>query len=139
MWDPGIISGCQGLWQVPLLSEPSQQPNSKYFLNFILCTLVFCLHSCLCEGVGSPEAVSTDSCELSCGCWELNPGPLEEQPGLSAAEPSLQPLPKILLPQKDKMSANIQYRLTKSSLLPTWHEQPSCLYPAIQTWISSST
>lgn len=20
-----------------------------------------------------------DSCELPCGCWELNPGPLEEQ------------------------------------------------------------
>lgn len=60
MWDTGILCGCQGLWQVPLLSELSHQP-----------------------------------------------------------------IPKILLPQKDKMSANIQYRLTKSSLLLTWHEQRS--------------
>jgi hypothetical protein len=22
----------------------------------------------------------TDGCEPPCGCWELNPGPLEEQP-----------------------------------------------------------
>lgn len=85
------------------------------------------MHACLCEGVGSPETVNTDSCELPCGCWELNPGPLEEQPGLLRAEPSLQPPPKILLPQKDKMSANMQYRLTKSSLLLTWHGLPSWL------------
>ena len=35
---------------------------------------------CLCEGVGSAGTGVTDSCELPCGCWELNPGPLEEQP-----------------------------------------------------------
>jgi hypothetical protein len=29
---------------------------------------------------------------MPCGCWELNPGPLEEQPVLLSAEPSLQPL-----------------------------------------------
>ena len=34
----------------------------------------------------------TDSCELSCGCWRLNLGPLEEQPVLLTAEPSFQPL-----------------------------------------------
>jgi len=28
---------------------------------------------------------------MSCGCWELNPGPLEEQPVLITTEPSLQP------------------------------------------------
>ena len=33
----------------------------------------------------------TDSCELPCGCWELNPGPLVEQPVLLNTEPSLQP------------------------------------------------
>jgi hypothetical protein len=35
-------------------------------------------------GTGVP-----DSCEQSCGCWELNLGPWEEQPVLSPAEPSL--------------------------------------------------
>ena len=34
----------------------------------------------------------TDGCESPCGCWDLNPGPLEEQPVLLTAEPSLQPL-----------------------------------------------
>jgi hypothetical protein len=32
----------------------------------------------------------TDGCELSCGCWGLNSGPLEEQIVLLTAEPSLQ-------------------------------------------------
>jgi len=30
-------------------------------------------------------------CEPPCSCWELNSGPLEEQPVLLPAEPSLQP------------------------------------------------
>jgi len=34
----------------------------------------------------------TDSCEPPCGCWELNSGPLEEQPLLLTSGPSLQPL-----------------------------------------------
>ena len=57
---------------------------------------MFCLPDvCLCEGVGSPGIGVTDSCELSCGCWELNLGPLEEQPVLLTIEPSLiEPLGK---------------------------------------------
>jgi hypothetical protein len=53
---------------------------------------VFCLHVCLCEGVRYPRIGVTDSCELSIGWWELNLGPLEEQPVLLTTEPSLQPL-----------------------------------------------
>jgi hypothetical protein len=33
----------------------------------------------------------TDGCELPCGCWELNSGPLEEQSVLLTSEASLQP------------------------------------------------
>ena len=56
----------------------------QYFLIIYLfsCALVFCLYACLCEAVRSTRSGVTDSCELSCGCWELNPGPLEEQPVL---------------------------------------------------------
>ena len=54
----------------------------------ILGALVFCLHVYLCEGIGAPGIRVTDSCELLCGCWELNPGLLEE---LLTTEPSLQP------------------------------------------------
>ena len=46
-----------------------------------------------CEGVGSPGIGVTDNCELSHECWELNLGPLEEQPVLLTTEPSLQPCP----------------------------------------------
>jgi hypothetical protein len=33
----------------------------------------------------------TDDCEPPCGCWDLNSGPLEEQPVLLTTEPSHQP------------------------------------------------
>ena len=55
-----------------------------------LCALVSCLHVCLCEDVGYSRTGVTDSCEPPCGCWNLNPGPLEEQPML-LLELSLQP------------------------------------------------
>lgn len=29
--------------------------------------------------IGSPKIGVTDSCEPLCGCWELNPNPLQEQ------------------------------------------------------------
>ena len=38
----------------------------------------------------------TDSCELPYGCWELSSEPLEEQPVLLTAEPSLQAILDIL-------------------------------------------
>jgi hypothetical protein len=30
-----------------------------------------------------------DGCEPPCGCWELNPGPLKEEPILLTVKPSL--------------------------------------------------
>jgi hypothetical protein len=43
----------------------------------------------------------TDGCEPPCDCWELNSGPLEEQPVLLTNEPSLQP-PHLLLSNQRK-------------------------------------
>ena len=37
----------------------------------------------------TPDLI-VDGYELPCGCWELNSGPLEEQPVLLTTEPSLQ-------------------------------------------------
>jgi len=59
-------------------------------ISFILYTWTFCLHVCMCtvctqclckweEGIKLPGTRVTDGCEPSCGCWELNSGPLEEQ------------------------------------------------------------
>ena len=44
----------------------------------------------------APDPI-TDGCELPCGCWELNPGPLEEQAMLLTSEPSLQPSNYVLI------------------------------------------
>lgn len=38
---------------------------------------------------GSSESRVTDGCELSCGCWTLNPGPLEVVQVLVTTEPSV--------------------------------------------------
>ena len=67
-------------------------PSFKFSFIFVLQSLVLCLHVCLCEGVGYSGAGVTDRCELPCGCWELNPGLLEEQSVLLTTEPPLQPL-----------------------------------------------
>jgi hypothetical protein len=73
--------------------------NQVFFNLFAFSALVFCLCVCLsvclcvclCVGIGSPRIEVTDSYELPCGCCELIPGPLEGQPVLLMAEPSLQP------------------------------------------------
>jgi hypothetical protein len=45
------------------------------------------------EGVQSPETGVVGSCNLPCGCWEPNPGPLKEQPVLLKDELSVQSFP----------------------------------------------
>ena len=64
--------------------------NSFYF--YFICALLSCLYACLCGSSRSPGTGVIDSCEVPCGCWELNPDPLEEQPVLQNLELSLQPL-----------------------------------------------
>lgn len=51
-----------------------------FFLLFFLCILL----AGLCEGVRVPGGRVTGSCQLSWGCWESNPDPLE-QPALFSA------------------------------------------------------
>ena len=58
------------------------------FYLFILCTWVHCF--CLQTLQKTASDPITDGCEPPCGCWELNSGPLEEQPLLLTAEQSLQ-------------------------------------------------
>jgi hypothetical protein len=57
--------------------------HAQLLKNVFLCALVF-------EGVRFPGAGVADICEMACGCWELNSGPLEDQPILLTAESSLQ-------------------------------------------------
>jgi hypothetical protein len=78
----------------PLPTEPSYQLLDrvlflKYFFRICICNV----HTCVPE---EGTRAITDGCELPYGCWELNSGPLEEQPVLLTAEPSLQPQDRVL-------------------------------------------
>lgn len=56
--------------------------EGSFLFIYILCTLMFCLHACLCEGVGSPGTGIVTVVRYPGECWELNPGLLEKQPVL---------------------------------------------------------
>lgn len=56
-----------------------------------------CMHTTFCPmyaldpmELQSNGTTVRDNSELPCGCWELNSGPLEEQPVLLTAKPPLQ-------------------------------------------------
>jgi hypothetical protein len=74
-------------------------PQGGKLLGFVLfiCLFVFRFiylyvsEDCLQTHQKRASEPITDGCEPPCGCWELNSGPLEEQPVLLTAEPSLQP------------------------------------------------
>jgi hypothetical protein len=44
------------------------------------------------DDIGSPKVGITNSCEVPCGNWEPNLGPLKRQRVLLTTEPSLQPM-----------------------------------------------
>lgn len=58
------------------------------------CVSVHCVPGALGEqrSVSDPLELTgaIDSCELPCGCWEMNLCPLEEQSVLATADPSFQ-------------------------------------------------
>jgi hypothetical protein len=60
-----------------------------FILIYIWCSAR--LYMCACEGVRCPGTNTTDDCELLCGCWELDLGPLQDQPELLTTEPTFQP------------------------------------------------
>ena len=71
--------------------------SSFFFLRFIyLLHTLFCF-TCMPAGQKRAPDPITGGCEPPCGCWELNSGPLEEQPVLLTSEPSLQPWSTLVL------------------------------------------
>ena len=68
----------------------------SYMYGCFVCMHVCAPYVCLLpeytiEGIKSPRMRVTDSYELPCKCWQLNLGPLEEQPVLLTTEPSFSP------------------------------------------------
>jgi hypothetical protein len=63
----------------------------------VFCLLIYLCTNCVQglrrpeESIGSSGTGAIDVGESPCGCWELNPGPLEEQSVLLSADSSLQP------------------------------------------------
>ena len=64
-------------------------------LNFVLFCLkiyLFYVHCCCLQThLKRASDPIRDGCQLPCGCWDLNSGPLEEQSVLLTTEPRLQP------------------------------------------------
>jgi hypothetical protein len=59
------------------------------------------------EGAGFLETGITGGCEPPCGCWKLDPGPLQEQPVLLTAEP---PYLRIFVFLQNTVSAELRPR-----------------------------
>lgn len=90
-----VLARKQAVWEGGLgrrITSLRKQDKTRYIKKkafnlflYLLCALVFCLHVYLFEGVRTPGVGVTDSGELPCGCWDLNP-----VPSLLITEPSLQ-------------------------------------------------
>ena len=75
-----------------------------YFILFYVYGCFACMHVCVpCafsahrsgKRASDTLGMKSDNCELSCGYWELNLGPLNNQPVLLVTEPSLQSCPAL--------------------------------------------
>jgi hypothetical protein len=74
-------------------------------VGFLFCFVLFCFKMYLFIICKYTVAVFrhwrrdlvTDGCEPSCGCWDLNSVPLEEQSVLLTTKPSLQPASAFLI------------------------------------------
>ena len=78
-----LVQGCQSALFIEAICSWRLLFFFFNLFNFIL--------GALGEGTRYPVTGVTDSYKLPCGCWELNPDSLGEQPELLTAEPSLQP------------------------------------------------
>jgi hypothetical protein len=74
-------------------SPPSPPPSLPFFFFFFFLRFTLCMSMLLLlqtHQERAPDSI-TDGGEPSCGCWELNSRPLEEQSVLLTTKPSLQP------------------------------------------------
>ena len=54
-------------------------PRDSFFLKIYL--FIICKYTVAVFRHTRESDLVTDGCELPCGCWDLNSGPLEEQSG----------------------------------------------------------
>jgi hypothetical protein len=65
------------------------------------------------EGVGSPGAGVTDGCVPSCGCWELNLGPLPGHQVLFTSKHLSSPIMDVLYGNVQKLETAVAIRTTE--------------------------
>ena len=70
-------------------------------------------------GARAPGARATEGCELPFGCWEQNPGPLQEQKVDLRTEPSLKPEHGLLFCLFCSLSLSGSHYVALASLEPT--------------------
>ena len=134
--NPRIYTARQALYQV-------MSPTLYYlylFFKSILCVWVFVyvygccmsvLHICAWslwrpeDSLRSSGTEVTGNCEMPCGCWDLNPGPLEEQPMFLITGPSLQPLSLYFIAKLDHHFGGLPFHFTLREKACTWKEAHS--------------
>lgn len=98
------FQGSKPSWQACAASTFSLT-STLLALHSFLSDVCECFAWCVCVCalpvimVGT-ESSGTGSCELSCGCWKHDLGPLEEQRALLTTEPSFQTPPLLVLRKK---------------------------------------
>ena len=100
-----------------------------------MCMGLLLMYICARRGRQIPGTGVTDSCELPCGCWELNPGPLEEQPVLLTAEPSPQLLHSSFWESFSFFSLNLESLFW---LVSPWDPLSPRLCLLLQVWAFAS-
>ena len=88
-----FIKGCFASLKIPVMvrSIVTWFTYTEFFLDLFIYYIYNILPPCIPECQKRVPDLITDGCEPPCRCWELNSGPLEEQPVLLTTEPPLQP------------------------------------------------
>ena len=91
--NPPASDSLPSAWIKKAYATTAWLPLSRvlFFLSFYLLFYVYWCFAYMYVCVKVSDIGVMDSCELPCGCWELNLGPLEDQSMLLTTELSLQP------------------------------------------------
>ena len=133
-WKPNLSPAEQSALkcQVSFLPHPFILPGCfRGLFMSLICVWVF---TCICVSVHhvhtvaeeDPLELESHGCEPPCGCWKLNPSPLQEQPVLFTSEP--------LYSHHDLHSGSSGLKLSRVALFSSLfcgsdkiHSQGSCI------------
>lgn len=121
--------------QIPARRARMQCLRPLHYLFYFM--LMLCLLVCLCEGSGPWDWSYRQLRELPCVYWELNPGPLEEQPVFLTTEASFSPVsvphptPYTLSYLNSPLNCFLKEDLTMLLKWPKAHNPPASVSPSL--------